>query len=301
MKKIYIDEIISHIPNALDYKLLGNFNKDIFITNASSTLKSNIDSITFIDKSKSNEEKNLWISKTKSKMVITDINYAIKNKINIYTENPKFLFSILVNKLFLEQEKKGIHHSAIISKKATIGNDCYVAAGVIINDEVSIGDNCKIYENVIINKNTKIGNNVIIYSGAVIGSSGFGHMKNNKIGTVSFPHIGKVVINDNVEIGCNTCIDKGALSNTVIGKDVKINNLVHIAHNVEIGEGSWILANVMISGSVKIGFNCYIAPSSSIRDGVKVGNNTTIGMGAVVTKNVPPDEIWYGAPARKID
>ena len=112
---------------------------------------------------------------------------------------------------------------------------------------------------------------------------------------------GRVIIEDDVEIGTNTSIDRGTLGNTLIKTGVKIDNLVHIAHNVTIGKHTMIIANSLIGGSTIIGDHCWIAPSATIRDAVNVGDNVTIGMGAVVTKDIPSGEIWAGSPARRMD
>ena len=117
---------------------------------------------------------------------------------------------------------------------------------------------------------------------------------------INFPHIGGVILEDNVEVGANNTIDRGALSNTILRKDVKTDSLVHIAHNVVIGERTLIMANAMFSGSVTVGKDCWIAPSSSMRDTIKIGDNVTVGLGAVVTKNIPSKQIWTGNPAREL-
>ena len=159
---------------------------------------------------------------------------------------------------------------------------------------------CIIYGNVTINDRTTIGNNVKVQSGTVIGGEGFGYLKSDKLGIINFPHIGGVVLEDNVEVGANNTIDRGALSNTILRKDVKTDSLVHIAHNVVIGERTLIMANAMFSGSVTVGKDCWISPSSSMRDTIKIGDNVTVGLGAVVTKNIPSNQIWTGSPAREL-
>jgi len=141
----------------------------------------------------------------------------------------------------------------------------------------------------------------MIHAGAVIGSDGFGYTRNEEGLVEKFPHMGGVVIEDDVEIGANTCIDRGALGNTFIGRSVKIDNLVHIAHNVVIEENSFIIANAMIAGSVQIGKNAWIAPSASVLQQLKIGDNALVGVGSVIRENVPANETWAGVPARKIE
>ena len=116
-----------------------------------------------------------------------------------------------------------------------------------------------------------------------------------------FPHIGGVVIEDDVEIGANACIDKGTLGDTIIRKGSKLDNFVHIAHNVTIGQHTAVIAHAMIGGSTVIGNYSWIAPSVVIRDGLNIGNNVLVGLGAVVTKNIPDNETWAGIPAMHLD
>jgi UDP-3-O-[3-hydroxymyristoyl] glucosamine N-acyltransferase len=144
----------------------------------------------------------------------------------------------------------------------------------------------------------KLGKNVIIHPGAVIGADGFGYELNEKGERERFPHIGGVVIGDNVEIGSNTCIDRGTLGDTIIGEGTKIDNLVHIAHNVVIGKHCSIIAQAMIGGGTKIGDHVRVAPCACIRDGLTIGDGALIGMGSVVTKNVDEGATVYGVPAK---
>ena len=144
-----------------------------------------------------------------------------------------------------------------------------------------------------------VGNNIKISPGVVLGSEGFGYSVTKK-GIEKFPHFGGVVIGDNVDIGANTCIERGALGDTIIGSGTKIDNLVHIAHNAEIGKNCLIVALSGIGGSCIIGDGVYIGFGATIKNGVRIGRGATVGMGAVVLKNIPDNEIWVGNPARKL-
>ena len=144
-------------------------------------------------------------------------------------------------------------------------------------------------------------NGCVIKSGAVLGGAGFGYERDSDGNLFRFPQIGQLIIGDYVEVGANTCIDCGALSDTVIGHHTKINNLCHIAHNNKIGNNVIITGCVNISGSNKIEDNVWIAPNASVRGWVHIGNGATIGMGAVVVKDVPANEIWVGNPAHKLE
>ena len=146
-----------------------------------------------------------------------------------------------------------------------------------------------------------IGQRVRIGPGSRVGFDGFGYERNEDGTWEHFPHRGRVIIGDDVEIGANTCIDRGTLGDTVIGNGTKIDNLVHIAHNAVIGEDCIIVCLVCIAGGVRIGDNSWIAPGSIIRDGIKIGKGVVVGMGAIVTKDVRDGVIVIGNPAREME
>jgi|TARA_R100000234_G_C4998059_1_gene178926 UDP-3-O-[3-hydroxymyristoyl] glucosamine N-acyltransferase len=133
-----------------------------------------------------------------------------------------------------------------------------------------------------------------------LGNEGFGFEPDENGDLVFFPHFGGVIIGNNVRIGSYTCIDRGNMRDTVVCDNVKIDNLVHVAHNVKIGKNTMVVAGAVICGSVEIGESCFIGANSTIRQHLKVGNNSIVGMGSVVTKNIPNNEVWAGNPARKI-
>ena len=149
---------------------------------------------------------------------------------------------------------------------------------------------CKIFKG----ENVKIGEN------CTIGGDGFGYEKDVNGTWIKFPHFGHIILEDDVEIGNNVCIDRGVLGNTIINKGTKIDNLVHIAHNVEIGTNTLIIAKAMIGGSVRIGDNCWIGPSTSIINGIQIGNNVLVGIGSNILKNVPDNTVVAGNPAKVI-
>lgn len=145
-----------------------------------------------------------------------------------------------------------------------------------------------------------IGKNFKVKPGAVIGSEGFGFENDENGVPVRRPHIGGVMIGDSVEVGANTCIDRGTLDDTVIGDNVKIDNLVHIAHNCEIGENTCVVAGSVVCGSTVIGRNCWIGANATLMQHITIGDNVTIGMGAVVVKDVPNNSVLAGFKAQPI-
>ena len=179
-----------------------------------------------------------------------------------------------------------------------IGKNTKIGHNTIIESNVKIGNNCVIGNNVLL-KNSFVGNNVFILDGAVIGKKGFGFFP-NKIENTRYPHIGMVIIEDNVEIGCNNTIDRGSISNTVIGKNTFIDNQVHIAHNVKIGKNSIITAQVGFAGSSTIGHNVQIGGQAGISGHLKIGNYVRIGGGSGVVKDVPDNSKVMGYPAKDI-
>jgi UDP-3-O-[3-hydroxymyristoyl] glucosamine N-acyltransferase len=146
--------------------------------------------------------------------------------------------------------------------------------------------------------NIIIGENCEICKTAVLGNDGFGFEPDENGDLVFFPHFGDVKVGNNVRIGSHTCVDRGNLNDTIICDNVKIDNLVHIAHNVKIEKNTLVVAGSVICGSVNIGENCFIGANSTIREHLTIGNNVIVGMGSVVTKNIPDGEIWAGNPAK---
>lgn len=212
----------------------------------------------------------------------------------------KYFQKVLVN-FFYQAPKLGqIASSAIIAQNVKFGANCSVGENTVIEANCVIGENVYIGHNNVILSGTNIKNDVYIGNNNTIGGVGFGYEKDDHGQFQLIPHIGNVEIHSNVEIGNNTCIDKGVLGSTVIGKNVKIDNLVHIAHNVKVGENSVIIANAMVGGSVTVGANTWVAPSVSIINGVEVGEDCLLGIASVVIKAVGNDQVMVGNPAREI-
>lgn len=215
----------------------------------------------------------------------------------IKTDYPKEIFIEILQKLFVERPIPGIHHTAIVHPEACIGKDVSIGAFCLIG-KCTIGDSTSIQSHCVVHDDSKIGQHVLIKSHTTIGSDGFGYSKNQDGHYIKFPHLGGVIVEDFVEIGSNTCIDRGTLGFTMIGQYSKIDNLVHIAHNVKLGRNCIVVAHVLVGGSTEIGDDCWIAPSATLRDGLKICSGVTIGMSALVTRNLDKPGIYLGSPAK---
>lgn len=254
----------------------------------------------------SKQEKQKVAEASKAKVIIADkevvFSETLKNqrKVLLVVDNPKLAIAKVGNEFFVEKATPGIHPSAVIHPDAQIGENVFVGANTVI-ENCTIGDDTIIDANVHIYSPVIIGKHCSVKSGAVLGGMGFGFEKDENGNLFRFPQIGNLFIGDYVEIGANTCIDRGALSDTVIGDYCKISNLCQIAHNNKIGKNVVITAQVNISGSNVIENDVWIAPNASIRGWLTIGKGATIGMGAVVTKDVPAGETWVGNPARKLE
>ena len=196
------------------------------------------------------------------------------------------------------KDKVKFGRNVLIGNNVKIGSKCLIGHNSIIETNVSIGNNCTIGSNVII-RNSLIKNNVHILDGCVVGKKGFGFFPDKK-GNFRYPQIGVVIIEDNVEIGCNSTIDRGSLSNTVIGKNTFLDNQIHIAHNVKIGENCIIAGQVGFAGSSVIGNNVMIGGQAGISGHLKIGNNVQIGGGSGVIRDIPDNTKVMGFPAKNL-
>ncbi len=186
-------------------------------------------------------------------------------------------------------------NNALVGKNVKIGENTFVGANSIIEQNVIIGKNCVIGSNVVI-KNSILGNSVVVQDGCKIGSKGFGFIP-QKDKNIKMPHIGRVLINDNVEIACGCTIDRGSVDDTEIGKNTYLDNQVHIAHNVKIGSNCMIAGQVGFAGSSTIGNNVSIGGQAGISGHLKIGNNVKIGGGSGVIKDIEDNQVVMGYPA----
>lgn len=212
--------------------------------------------------------------------------------------------------------KTGISKQAYISETATVGTNIYAGEFAVVSDNARIGNNVKIYPQVYIGDNVTVGDNTtlfagvkiysdcvigancIIHSGTVIGSDGFRFEPQNEEGQRKVPQIGNVIIEDDVEIGANCAIDRATLGSTILRKGVKFDNLIHIAHNVEIGENSYLAACNVVAGSTKIGKNCMFSGQVGIVGHLQIADNTIITAQSGISKSITkPGEVYMGSPA----
>jgi len=204
---------------------------------------------------------------------------------------------LLISKTgFKDSVKYG--QNVLVGQNIKIGKNCIIGHNTIIEKNVVIEDNCTIGSNTII-RNTLIKKNVSILDNCVIGKKGFGFFPNST-SNYKYPHIGMVIINEFAEIGCGSTIDRGSMSNTIIGKNTYLDNQIHIAHNVQIGENTIIAGQVGIAGSTIIGNNVKIGGQAGISGHLNIGNNVEIGGGSGVIKDIPDNCKVMGYPARNI-
>lgn len=255
------------------------------------------------------------LSQTNASAIIVSKEVTQADKPLLCVTNPYLAFGKILT-LFSQKpyQPKGIDSNAWISPTARLGKDLTLYPFVYIGDRCSIGDRVTLYPgvsvggdssigedsilhpNVSIYSGTIIGRRVILHSGVVVGSDGFGYVKEGKK-NVKIPQVGTVEIEDDVEIGANTTIDRATLGKTIIRRGVKIDNLVQVAHNVTIGEDSIIVAQVGISGSTKIGNNVTLAGQVGVVGHIEIGDNVMVGAQAGVTHDLPADQGYVGSPA----
>lgn len=260
-----------------------------------------------------------YIYTTKASAVIVDKNFKAENKISatlIRVDDAYKSFSKLLEYYNqVKMNKTGIEQPVFISESANYGKNIYIGAFAYIGDNVKIGDHVKIYPNVYIGDNviignkvtlfsgakiysdTQIGNNCVIHSSAILGADGFGFAPNEKGEFIKVPQTGNVIIEDNVDIGAATSIDRATLGSTIIRKGVKLDNQIQIAHNVEIGKNTVIAAQTGIAGSTKIGENCMIGGQVGIAGHLSIGNNVRVQAQSGIGRNVKDNETLQGSPA----
>lgn len=265
----------------------------------------------------SNPKYTHYLYETKSTIVLVNDDLELENDVNATLIRVKNAYEAVAKLLQLYAsmmpKKKGIAPSASISPKASIGKDVYVGAfavigegsvigdgtviypHTVIGDNVHIGEGCLFYPNITIYDGCRIGNHVTIHAGTVIGADGFGFAPNVE-GYEKIPQIGVVIIEDNVEIGANTCIDRSTMGATVIHKGVKLDNLIQVAHNCEIGENTVMSAQVGIAGSTKVGSWCMFGGQVGLAGHITIGDHVNLGAQSGVPSSLKANQTLIGTP-----
>ena len=305
---------LAEIAKLVDGEVVGN--PKLVITGLNGLVDAKEGELTFFG----NPKYISLLKTTKASAILTSRNFSVPGKAVIKTENPSLAFAKIAAVFHKTHSTviKGIHKTAVIAKgvklgknvavgahvvveeKVTIGDNTIIQAGTFIGNETKIGKNCIFYPNVTIYPRMQIANRVIIHSGTVIGSDGFGYEELNGVHQ-KIPQMGIVFIEDDVEIGANVAIDRARFDKTFIGRGTKIDNLVQIAHNVQIGEDCLIVAQVGISGSVIIEKGAILAGQSGVVGHIHIGEKAIIAAQAGVTKAVQPFTKVFGYPARPYD
>ena len=264
-----------------------------------------------------------FIYETKSSIVLVNKSFVPSARIEatlIKVENSYEAFASLLRLVDQARpRKKGIHTTAIIEATAKVGSDVFIGPYTYIGENCIIGDGCSIYPHVYIGDNTKLGNNCtvnpgvkiyhdcilgegcIIHAGTVIGSDGFGFAPQSESEFMKIPQLGNVVLEDHVEIGANVAIDRATMGSTIIRKGVKLDNLIQIAHNVEVGENSVMAAQTGISGSTKVGKNCMFGGQVGLAGHLKIANGTKIGaQGGILGDVKEENTAIIGSPAIEV-
>jgi UDP-3-O-[3-hydroxymyristoyl] glucosamine N-acyltransferase len=264
-----------------------------------------------------------YIYETKSSIVLVNRSFAASAKISatlIRVENAYEAFASLLRLVDQARpRKKGIHPSAVIESSAKIGSDVFIGPFTYVGENCIIGNGCSVYPQVYIGDNTKLGNNCIInpgvkiyhdcilgegctiHAGTVIGSDGFGFAPQSDNEFMKIPQLGNVILEDHVEIGANVTIDRATMGSTIIRKGVKLDNLIQIAHNVEVGENSVMAAQTGISGSTKVGKNCMFGGQVGLAGHLKIANGTKIGaQGGILGDVKEENTAIIGSPAIEV-
>src|SRR6266481_7287730 len=289
---------------------------DIVINSVASLDAAGEGDITYVE-----EEKLLAAAaNSKASCVITRLGVDVKVPCRIEVKNPKLAFALIAEVLHpRKQRQPEIHHTAVLSPASKIGNDVFIGAfvclgehssvgdrtqiraGAKIGDNVTVGADCIIHPNVFLEDGVTIGDRVILHAGVVIGADGFGYVR-GEMDYHKFPQIGTVIIEDDVELGAHTCVDRAALGRTRIGRGTKLDNMVHVGHNCDIGERVVIAAQTGISGSVIIEDDCVIGGQVGFGDHIHVQSGAIIGSkaGILPGKIVRPG-VWWGIPIQPLE
>ena len=305
---------ISELAELVDASIVGN--GEVEVNGVANLELATAGDIAYVDDEKFFEA----AAKSKAACIIVRTDSKLDVQCQLQVKNPKLAFALVAKVLHPpKQRPPEIHSSAVIADTADValqvfvgafvcvgensrvGSGTQIRAGAKIGDDVTVGTDCVIHPNVFIEDGVTIGDRVILHAGVVIGADGFGYVRGD-MGYHKFPQIGTVVIEDDVEIGANTTIDRGALGRTRVGRGTKLDNMVHVGHNCDIGERVVIAAQTGISGSVTIENDCVIGGQVGFGDHIHVQSGAVIGSkaGILPGKIVRPG-VWWGIPIQPLD
>ncbi len=303
------------IAELIDGVIVGN--PDATINNVSKIEEGKPGTISFL----SNPKYTKFIYETKASIVLVNKSFEPEKEISatLIKVDDAYVAVAKLMQMYAESmpKKSGIEQPSFISESASLGEFPYVGAFAYVGDNVTIGDNVSIYPNVYIGDNVtigdhtilyagvkvyqgcKIGSNCVLHAGSVVGSDGFGFAPGEDGEYTKIPQLGNVVLEDNVEIGANTTIDRATMGSTIIHKGVKLDNLVQIAHNVEVGDNTVIAAITGIAGSSKVGKNCMFGGHAGVAGHLNIADGVKLGAFTGVSKNVTQKDLFMrGIPAQ---
>jgi len=303
---------LSELADLVKGKIVGD--PTMVITGVSEIQNGRESTITFL----SNLKYKKYLPTTGASAVVVPEASLLDNKPGIVHHNPQLAIAKILGEFTPKlQYTSGVNETAYVDSKAKIGKNVTIGpfsvieAGVIIGDDsnigshtvidqkTSIGKNCKIFSNIHIYHGTNIGDNAIIHSGTVIGSDGFGFVTDQDINH-KIPQNGYVIIGNDVEIGANCAVDRGTIGDTIIEDQCKLDNHVHLAHNVRLGKGCLLTAAVTIAGSVEVGEFCIFAGHVGVAPHVKIGARSVLAAKTGVSKSLTGGKVYAGMPAREI-
>jgi UDP-3-O-[3-hydroxymyristoyl] glucosamine N-acyltransferase len=296
MDKYTLEELKQKL--SVEFEFHGNI-EDNYIDNFKSILDADEHSLVWC--SPHRNDKQQLVEKTTARLIICDDSIELtesllKEKGFFVVKNPKLAFSRLLRNIVSEKIQPGIDETATIHPEAQISKSAYIGPNTYVGKCV-IGEHSILHGNNFVYDGTTIGENVVVEAGAILGAEGFGMAQTEDGEWERMPHIGGLEINDRVEIGAATTIDRGTMENTVIGEGTKISKSAHVSHNVRIGKNCLITGGVMISGSTTIGDNVWISPNATVLNKLNIGNNVFISIGATVTQDIKDN---FQALGRKI-
>lgn len=299
---VLVKDIIAFLGDKI-LNVYGNYD-GIIVDNVADLTHTTTSTLDWVNNNKPNMQEIAECSIAKVIIVCPKVVYSepisSAKKVLLVVDNPKEVLMHVIKKYFVARFTPGIDPSAFIHPNAKIGKNNYIGPNCYIGECV-IGDNNVIHSNVCIYDRTTIGNNNNIHSGALICVDGLGCVRQPDGTLLEFPQLGGVVIGSNCYIGAGVHIASGSLSDTIIENGCKINGLCFIGSNDHLHENIWITGSTMLAGSVEVGKNTNIFSRVVVRDWNKIGEGCTIGMGSIVTKEVPDGETWVGCPAKKFE